>query len=587
VSLHYRFKAVLRFVLLPVALGACNLTIDTARGDWLIQTYQNGSPITDLSDADNLIASTAPIASGIIDASDMLGFNSGEGTGHFSLNYPVPGITQAHATDNYAVVGTATLTVPAAGLYTFGLNTDDGARLQIDGSNVIVDSVREPPHDSTYAAIDLTAGTHSVNWTWYNAAGGNNGGGAEAEVFAAPGSYTSFNSNFKLIGTAPGAFLMSPAVPPVQKVVLDFGDPTPFNVGIVSNPLNGSVVYAHSIPGDIPAQTFLASDEPKILQDVKGLFADAGVTNIDISIGSAEPNATVVYFAQDQNNNPLAGYTKGGIDRFNQRNNDQVVVFGDINPEIDAETVAHELGHSFGLIHVDPGTYTDPSTGLKYVELMKPTTDQPDGTSFAFINEVSTGTDPAAKALHLSENPVYNLRRYIDGDSDLSLQAQGIYPGTWDVPSAVGTIAETLNFAASRTLYNVDIWSGAGDSDTLDSIAHFDQITLAELSSLPFEVNFGDSLSLTAASTPAGSLDISLTNGDPSNPDNLAIPVTLGATTATLEVVNGATYTPIADATINGVYVPEPTSLIFVALVVVILNQLSRRRLSSSYRLGQ
>jgi hypothetical protein len=189
------------------------LSASTARAVWLIDTYMNGSSITSLSTADSLIASTSPIASGNIDLGDFLGFNSGEGTGHFSINNPVAGITQASATDNYAVQGTGLLVVPSTGYYTFGLNTDDGARLRIDGMDIIIDDGIHPPLDSAYVTVSLTEGLHAIEWTWFN-----HGGGAEAEIFAASGSYTGFNSNFKLVGDTSGLAVVQ--VPEPETIVL-------------------------------------------------------------------------------------------------------------------------------------------------------------------------------------------------------------------------------------------------------------------------------------------------------------------------------------------------------------------------------
>ena len=185
---------------------------------WLVKTYRNGSSVNGLADADALISGDSLIASTNMAQGDMLGFNSGEGTGHFSINNPVPSIPNNIATDNYAVQGTGYLVIPSDGQYTFGLNTDDGARLTIDGINIIVDNVRSPPHDSPYATVLLSAGLHPIVWTWYNEAGGNNGGGAEGEIFAAPGVYSGFDSSFQLVGSAPGLLVAQTYSTPVLVV---------------------------------------------------------------------------------------------------------------------------------------------------------------------------------------------------------------------------------------------------------------------------------------------------------------------------------------------------------------------------------
>jgi hypothetical protein len=169
----------------------------SARADWLVQTYRDGSSVTAFADADRLIANTTPIATGTIPYTDLLGYSTGEGTGHFSLNYPVPGLPQNQPTDDYAVEVTGTLNVPTTGYYTFGLNTDDGARLVVDGTPIITDDAIHAPRDSGYVSITLAAGLHSVNWIWFN-----HGGGATAEVFWAGGIYSGFDSSFVLLGNS-------------------------------------------------------------------------------------------------------------------------------------------------------------------------------------------------------------------------------------------------------------------------------------------------------------------------------------------------------------------------------------------------
>jgi murein DD-endopeptidase MepM/ murein hydrolase activator NlpD len=186
------------------AVILCSNALQHAYGDWLVKTYLNGSQVRTLADADALVRAGFVVGTATIAEADMVGFNSGEGTGHYSANHPVPGIPNTTATDNYVVQCTAYLEITSGGQYTFGLNTDDGARLKIDGRNIIIDDVIASPHDSSYATLSLAAGIHFVEWTWFNQAGGVSGGGAVAEAYAAVGAHATFNSNFKAIGAAGG-----------------------------------------------------------------------------------------------------------------------------------------------------------------------------------------------------------------------------------------------------------------------------------------------------------------------------------------------------------------------------------------------
>ncbi|MCX6873863.1 MAG: PA14 domain-containing protein [Verrucomicrobia bacterium] len=105
--------------------------------------------------------------------------------------------------DDFAVQVTGTVTIPAAGTYTFGTNAADGLRLKVNNVAVITD-------DSTHAVTDkfgqlvLAAGTYPLELEAfeYNS-------GEALELFAAAGSHASFNSNFKLLGdTANGGLLV-------------------------------------------------------------------------------------------------------------------------------------------------------------------------------------------------------------------------------------------------------------------------------------------------------------------------------------------------------------------------------------------
>jgi len=213
---------------------------------WTIKTYRNGSPVNGLADADALISGGFLIASTNMAEGDMVGFSTGEGTGHFSINNPVPGIPNTQATDNYAVQGTGFVVVSSTGQYTFGLNTDDGARLRIDGSNVIVDDVRSPPHDSAYVTVCLSAGLHPIEWTWFNEAGGVNGGGGEGEIFGALGVHTGFDAGFQLVGNTPGLLVASAYSVPINTLQTSRA-PTPAEIAPLSaaSPTSSQLMAYH------------------------------------------------------------------------------------------------------------------------------------------------------------------------------------------------------------------------------------------------------------------------------------------------------------------------------------------------------
>ncbi len=106
--------------------------------------------------------------------------------------------------DDFAVKITGSITISTPGTYTFGMNTSDGARLKINGTDVIVKDIYYAPSDD-FGQITLPAGTYPLELTAFDYFAGE-----ALELFAAAGTHTSFNGNFKLVGdTASGGLAAS------------------------------------------------------------------------------------------------------------------------------------------------------------------------------------------------------------------------------------------------------------------------------------------------------------------------------------------------------------------------------------------
>jgi len=76
------------------------------------------------------------------------------------------------STTNYSVRWTGTLTPPSTGAYTFGLSSDDGSRLFVNGQQVI-DNWRDQASHTETATVDLTAGTPAQIEVDYYQSGGD------------------------------------------------------------------------------------------------------------------------------------------------------------------------------------------------------------------------------------------------------------------------------------------------------------------------------------------------------------------------------------------------------------------------------
>ena len=110
-------------------------------------------------------------------------------------HYPGNDIAPSTETDDLVLEATGFVTIPTAGTYTFGLNSDDGGRIVINGTEIMRDDSSHAPQDN-FGTIVLGAGTYPFEAVMFQG-----GGGACMEFFAASGSFTSFNaSSFRLVG---------------------------------------------------------------------------------------------------------------------------------------------------------------------------------------------------------------------------------------------------------------------------------------------------------------------------------------------------------------------------------------------------
>lgn len=157
------------------------------------QISKNGG-INGLTDALSLISLSPPVPQ-ILSSTSVtmatLNLLGDGGDGHYDFNSIPPG----GGGDDYVIVATGAVVIPAAGAYTFGINTDDGGQVLIDGVEVVRDDNYHAPEDH-FGTVTLTAGPHTFQVVMFEG-----GGGDCVEFFAAPGTWTSFDSTvFRLVG---------------------------------------------------------------------------------------------------------------------------------------------------------------------------------------------------------------------------------------------------------------------------------------------------------------------------------------------------------------------------------------------------
>ena len=407
---------------------------------------------------------------------------------------------------------------------------------------------------------------------WYPGEPNNGVGGFEPQnyiVLWEVGSSWVDNNNLGPGGFATSKFVVEydrTALAP-QNIVLDFDHDAPFS-------FVGHTVFNHSLYLPVPVGSMAAAHPNQqyrdaVTNEVRDIFAASGVTNVSIT-NTPVSGATVVYFANPIDPN-LLGKSYEGVDRFNRRSDGKVAVFVN-DAQTDAETAAHEVGHALGLRHVDPNSTAD----QKNDEVMdyEPSSYAPPNFVPRFVNAVSPIFD--ITAFGATHNPLYHLKRYVDGFTDAELRAEGINPGTWDLQQP---FKFRLGFTDSqRMLFNVSLLVSSGAADSLESIAHYDQITLEALQALEFDIDPGMALTLLASSTSSGPLDVALATGDPYAQNNLFVQPVDGQVSAFLQFQSGTgTYTTLDTATVTGTVVPEPSAALLIGMGFLGLVIIQRR----------
>jgi len=178
--------------------GTPDPTIQIGSGFDVRQVFSDQNVAT-LPTADAVLAGQNAIGETSVHGVPVINYIDAGDDGHFGDNEAFPG----GGGNNFVIQATATLSVNAAGTFTFGINADEAARLRIDGQDVIVDETRHRPQDN-FGTLSLSAGQHSVELVMFQLAGGS-----ELELFFARGTYTSFSDAFVPLGRDDGRSLDS------------------------------------------------------------------------------------------------------------------------------------------------------------------------------------------------------------------------------------------------------------------------------------------------------------------------------------------------------------------------------------------
>lgn len=172
--------------------------VDSTLGTFLVRTIQGGSDVdfTTMDAFKEALADRAQISAENVSNFTYINFRD-NAQGNFPEDeLPFPLWDTFGARDQFGVYVTGKINITQAGPRTFGVNSDDGFELNIDGQ--LVAEFTDPRGSAdTFGTIDLTEGEHTLELFYYE-----RGGGAQVELFVntALGAVESFNDgNFVLL----------------------------------------------------------------------------------------------------------------------------------------------------------------------------------------------------------------------------------------------------------------------------------------------------------------------------------------------------------------------------------------------------
>ena len=282
--------------------GQTGLGFDQATGFHVTTYVSSLGSVPNLATAQQVVSTPSYQASTYAATTSVVNFAGVGAGGHYTSTVDgFPGLKLGTETDNVVVEADGTITIPAAGNYTFGVNSDDGFSMSIAGatfsngvnatyaagSTMAYDALRGPG-DTLATATFPAAGTYNLSLTFYQ-----NGGGSSLELFEAAGSKTSYDASFQLVGdTADGGLpVFSNPIPGVS------GTGSPIAAAVATN-VQPTVAAAIAAAGATSLYTRIDFDAANLSSlsnlTLKMQYDDAYVAYINgVEVASSNVTETV------------------------------------------------------------------------------------------------------------------------------------------------------------------------------------------------------------------------------------------------------------------------------------------------------
>jgi hypothetical protein len=300
--------------------GVNGVGFETTVAGFAFRTYFANVGVGNITTANQVIATASMQTQTYAETRAVVNYLDSGGDGHYA-----PQSNPSWATgnaDNYVVEATGVMTVPAAGVWTFGVNSDDGFQFQVRNVGGAT--------WTTVCSFDGGRGAADTLGTYSFAAAGDyevrvmifeGGGGSAGEAFAKQGNWVAWDAGFKLVGdTVSGGLAvksvpigaggsgysphigagsnlkaaMFDAVPKKSSAYVRYTFTNPGGLASLTMPiryddgfvayLNGTEVARRNAPGGTPTNASIASGNRPPAQALTP-------ENIDLSIAALTPGA--------------------------------------------------------------------------------------------------------------------------------------------------------------------------------------------------------------------------------------------------------------------------------------------------------
>ncbi|MBP7936285.1 MAG: chitobiase/beta-hexosaminidase C-terminal domain-containing protein [Phycisphaerae bacterium] len=246
-----------------------------------VTTYKASITVDTLAKAESVVVNPAQQSWAVTETAPVVNYLNTSGSANYENDAPFPGTQIGSDVNDFVVLVTGTVMIPAAGEYTFGVNSDDGFHLKLTRGATVLESSHPNPRGpaDTLKTFGITEpGAYQVWLVYYE-----RGGGSELEFFWAPGYHEAFNASvFRLvgegqvsvlpadIGTDVGSAMRGNNASLWVRVPFQIAEPSAYNLmtlrvkyedGFVAY-LNGHEVIRRNAPANLAWNSAATADRP-------------------------------------------------------------------------------------------------------------------------------------------------------------------------------------------------------------------------------------------------------------------------------------------------------------------------------------